>query len=43
MASDLRPTWPLARTLAWIVLGVMALTVVYTGWIAIANFDHIGV
>lgn len=43
MASDLRPTWPVARTVAWIVLAVMALTLAYTGWIAIANFDRIAV
>jgi hypothetical protein len=43
MASDLRPTWPLARTVAWVVLAVMAVALVYTGWIAIANFNRIGV
>jgi len=40
---EVRPTWPLARALAWVVLAVMALALVYTGWIAIANFNHIGV
>ena len=36
-------TWSLARTLAWVVLAVMAVAVVYTGWIALANFDRISV
>ena len=34
---------PLARWLAWVVLVVMAATLVYTGWIALANFNRIGV
>jgi len=29
-------TWPLARTLAWVVLAVMAIALLYTGWIASA-------
>ena len=43
MASDPQPTWPLARTLAWVVLVVMTVALVYTGWIALMNFNHIGV
>ena len=43
MGSDPQPTWPLARTLAWVVLVVMTVALVYTGWIAITNFNHIGV
>ena len=43
MASEQEATWPLARTLAWVVLAVMAMALVYTGWIAIANFNRIGV
>lgn len=43
MAPDLQPTWPLARTLAWVVLAVMTVALAYTGWIAIANFNRIGV
>ena len=34
---------PLARGLAWLVLVVMATALVYTGWIALANFHRIGV
>jgi hypothetical protein len=29
--------------LAWVVLAVMAASTVYTGWIALANFNRIGV
>jgi hypothetical protein len=36
-------TWPVARTLAWVVLAVMAVALGYTGWIAISNFSRIGV
>jgi hypothetical protein len=36
-------TWPLARTLAWVILAVMAAAVTYTGWITLANFSRIGV
>lgn len=43
MAPDPQPTWPLARTLAWVVLAVMTVALAYTGWIAIANFNRIGV
>jgi hypothetical protein len=43
MASEQEVTWPLTRTLAWVVLVVMALALAYTGWIAIANFNQIGV
>jgi hypothetical protein len=34
---------PVARVLAWIVLAVMAVALLYTGWIALANFSRIGV
>ena len=37
------PSAPLARWLAWVVLLVMAAALVYTGWIALANFNHIRV
>jgi hypothetical protein len=43
MASEREATWPFARTLAWVVLAVMAMALAYTGWIAIANFNRIGV
>jgi hypothetical protein len=43
MASDRNATWPLARTLAWVVLAVMTVALAYTGWIAITNFNRIGV
>ena len=43
MAPEPQATWPLARTLAWVVLAVMAVALGYTGWIAIANFNRIGV
>jgi hypothetical protein len=43
MASERQATWPLARALAWVVLAVMTVAVLYTGWIAIANFNQIGV
>jgi len=43
MAPEHEATWPLARTLAWVVLAVMAVALAYTGWIAIANFNRIGV
>ena len=34
---------PLARILAWVVLGLMAAASGYTAWIALANFHRIGV
>jgi hypothetical protein len=34
---------PLTRALAWLVLALMAAATVYTGWIALANFNRIGV
>ncbi len=34
---------PLARLLAWVVLALMAVATVYTTWIALANFNRIGV
>jgi hypothetical protein len=37
------PSAPLARALAWIVFLVMAISLVYTGWIALVNYSHIGV
>jgi hypothetical protein len=43
MTSEHGGTWPLARTLAWVVLAVMAVALVCTGWIAVANFNRIGV
>ena len=43
MAAPHEATWPLARTLAWVVLLIMEAAVVYTGWIAVANFDRIRV
>ena len=43
MAPEQQATWPLARTLAWVILGVMAAALAYTGWIALANFSRIGV
>jgi hypothetical protein len=43
MEPEPQATWPLARTLAWVVLVVMAAALGYTGWIAIANFSQIGV
>lgn len=43
MAPEPQPTWPLARTLALVVLAVMAVALAYTGWIAIVNFHRIGV
>jgi hypothetical protein len=43
MAPEHQATWPVARTLAWVVLAVMATALAYTGWIALANFSRIGV
>ena len=31
------------RVLAWVVLAVMAAATVYTAWIALGNFNRIGV
>jgi len=36
-------TGPLAKALAWLVLALMAAATVYTGWIALANFNRIAV
>jgi hypothetical protein len=36
-------SWALARTLAGVILALMAVAVVYAGWIAIVNFNRIGV
>jgi hypothetical protein len=36
-------SWPLAKALAWVLLALMAVSTLYTGWIALANFDQIGV
>jgi hypothetical protein len=33
----------LTRLLAWVVLALMAAATVYTAWIAVANFNRIGV
>ena len=39
-----RDTAPLpGRVLAWIVLALMTASTVYTAWIAIMNFNRIGV
>ena len=35
--------WLLTRALAWLVLALMAGVMLYTGWIALANFHRIGV
>jgi hypothetical protein len=43
MAEGTQPTWPAARTLAWVVLALMTAALAYTGWIAISNFNRIGV
>ncbi len=43
MATERNGSWLLARTLTWVVLAVMAGALVYTGWIAVANFTRIGV
>lgn len=43
MSSELRATPVLSRALAWVVLALMAATLVYTGWIALSNFSRIGV
>ena len=43
MATERNGSWPLAKTLAWVVLVVIAGALVYTGWIALANFDRIAV
>lgn len=43
MAADVESTSPLPRTFAWIVLAVMAGALVYTAWIALTNFNRIGV
>jgi len=34
---------PAIRLLAWVVLAVMAAATVYTAWIALSNFNRIGV
>jgi hypothetical protein len=39
-----RATSPLLmRLLAWVVLALMAVATIYTGWIALANWNRIGV
>ena len=43
MEPERGATWSLARTLAWVVLAVIAGALAYTGWIAIVNFNRIGV
>ena len=43
MAGEKDGTWPLAKALAWLVLALMAAATVYTGWIALANFNRIAV
>jgi hypothetical protein len=34
---------PLVRILTWVVFALMAAATVYTAWIALANFNRIGV
>jgi hypothetical protein len=41
--SEIEGAAPLVRLLAWVLLALMATAVAYTGWIAIANFNRIGV
>jgi hypothetical protein len=47
MATSVRPeregSAPLARVLAWVVIVLMAVATLYTGWIAVVNFGRIGV
>ena len=43
MATERHASGALARTLAWVVLAVMAGALLYTGWIALANVGRIGV
>jgi hypothetical protein len=43
MQPEREGSWPLARALAWVVLSLMAVSTLYTGWIALVNFDRIGV
>ena len=43
MAAEPRPIRGLSRALAWVVLAVMTLALVYTAWIALSNFNRIGV
>jgi hypothetical protein len=33
----------LTKTLAWVVLALMAVATAYTAWIAVANYSRIGV
>jgi hypothetical protein len=37
------PTPALARVLGLVVIALMAVAIVYTAWIALANYDRIGV
>ncbi len=43
MKANNHGSWPLARALAWVVFALMLASAVYTGWIALANFDRIRV
>ena len=43
MTTDREGSWPLAKALAWLVLALMAVATLYTGWIAASNFHRIGV
>jgi len=43
MTTDRVGSWLIARVLAWVVLALMAASALYTGWIAVANFNRIGV
>jgi hypothetical protein len=43
MKDDRDGSWPLAKGLAWLILALMLAAGVYTGWIALANFNRIAV
>jgi hypothetical protein len=44
MSPDRLPPSPvLARALGVVVIALMAVAIVYTAWIALANYDRIGV
>jgi hypothetical protein len=41
--GDNEASAPLARLLAWVVIGLMAVATAYTAWIVLANFNRIAV
>jgi hypothetical protein len=43
MTPEGRRYWALTRALAWLVIALMAAATLYTGWIALVNFDRIAV